>query len=183
MFAERKIETEIVEGCLRNDRKSQKQLYYRYCNAMFTVALRILKNEDDANDALQDAFIQIFQNIKSFRGESTIGAWIKTIVIRSALKKLKNIVFHEEIDEKLHNTMGSENHILSGEYIEKMIMSLPAGYRTVFLLVEVEGYAHKEVAEILNISEGTSKSQLFFAKKHLKSLLENLVHSDYERRI
>ena len=89
MFIERETEIELVEGCVGNHRKAQKQLYYKYCNAMFTVAYRILKNEDDANDALQDAFIQIFKDIKSFRGEATIGAWIKTIVIRSALKKFK----------------------------------------------------------------------------------------------
>jgi RNA polymerase sigma factor (sigma-70 family) len=180
-----KQETEIklldlIEGCKRNERIAQKRLYYKYCNAMYTISLRMLKNEDDAHDALQDAFIQVFKGIKSFRGESTIGAWIKTIVIRSALSKLKRDIFHvhEEIDERIHSNTDAQSPELSSEYIEKVIMTLPTGYRTVFLLIEVEGYTHKEVAEMLNISEGTSKSQLFSAKKLLKTLLKDLLYEE-----
>jgi RNA polymerase sigma factor (sigma-70 family) len=176
MFQERETEIELVEGCVINDRKAQKRLYYKYCNAMYTIAFRILKNEDDADDALQEAFIQIFKDISTFRRESTIGAWIKTIVIRSALRKLKKNVFTEELDDKTLNIPDQQSCALTSEYIEKKIMSLPPGYRTVFLLIEVEGYSHKEVAEILNISEGTSKSQLFYAKRHLRVLLKDLVY-------
>jgi len=176
MFKERETEIELVEGCIRNDRKAQKKLYYKYCNAMYTIALRILKNDDDADDALQEAFIQVFKDINTFRRESTIGAWIKTIVIRSALRKLKKNVFIEEINDNTLNIPDQQSCALTGEYIEKKIMSLPPGYRTVFLLIEVEGYSHKEVAEMLNISEGTSKSQLFYAKRHLRALLKELVY-------
>lgn len=175
MFQERETEIELVEGCISNDRKSQKRLYYKYCNAMYTIALRILKDEDDASDALQEAFIQVFKDIKTFRRESTIGAWIKTIVIRSSLRKIKKNVF-EEINDNTLNIPDQQSCALTGEYIEKQIMSLPTGYRTVFLLIEVEGYSHKEVAEILNISEGTSKSQLFYAKRQLRALLKDLVY-------
>ena len=180
MFIKQEPEIELadlIEGCKRNVRDAQKRIYYQYCNAMYSIALRILKNEDDANDVLQDAFIRVFKNIKSFRGESTIGAWIKTIVIRTSLDKLKKNVFysHEVIDEKVINKIvdSQESHI-SAEFIEKVIMTLPTGYRTVFLLIEVEGYSHKEVAEMLNITEGTSKSQLFSAKKLLRTLLKDL---------
>lgn len=176
MFLERETEVELLEGCLNNDRKAQKKLYYKYCNAMYSIAFRILKNEDDASDALQEAFIQIFKDLKTFRGESTIGAWIKTIVIRSSLRKLKKNVFQEEIDERTMDIPGQNSCTLTSEYIEKTIMSLPTGYRTVFLLIEVEGYTHKEVAEMLKISEGTSKSQLFYAKKHLRNLLKDLMY-------
>jgi RNA polymerase sigma-70 factor (ECF subfamily) len=176
MFKERETEIELVEGCIRNDRKAQKKLYYKYCNAMYTIALRILKNEDDADDALQEAFIQVFKDINTFRRESTIGAWIKTIVIRSALRKLKKNVFIEEINDNTLNIPDQQSCALTGEYIEKTILSLPPGYRTVFLLIEVEGYSHKEVAEMLKISEGTSKSQLFYAKRHLRALLKELVY-------
>jgi RNA polymerase sigma factor (sigma-70 family) len=176
MFIERETEIELVEGCVRSDRKAQKRLYYKYCNAMYTIAFRILKNEDDADDALQEAFIQIFKDIRTFRGESTIGAWIKTIVIRTALRKIKKNAFHEEIDDRTLNIPGQQSCTLTGEYIEKVIMSLPTGYRTVFLLIEVEGYSHKEVAAMLHISEGTSKSQLFYAKKHLRVLLKDLAY-------
>src|SRR5271157_181759 len=140
MFQERETEIELVEGCVRNDRKAQKKLYYKYCNAMYTIALRILKDEDDADDALQEAFIQVFKDISTFRRESTIGAWIKTIVIRSALRKIKKNVFIEEINDNTLNIPDQQSCALTGEYIEKQIMSLPPGYRTVFLLIEVEGY-------------------------------------------
>jgi RNA polymerase sigma-70 factor (ECF subfamily) len=97
-------------------------------------------------------------------------------VIRSALRKLKKNVFIEEINDNTLNIPDQQSCALTGEYIEKKIMSLPPGYRTVFLLIEVEGYSHKEVAEMLNISEGTSKSQLFYAKRHLRALLKELVY-------
>ena len=179
MFIKKEPEIELanlIEGCKHNKREAQKCLYNKYCNAMYSIALRMLKNEDDAHDVLQDAFINVFKKIKSFRGESTIGAWIKTIVVRTALDKIKKDVFysHEEIDEKIiNNTSVSNESHLSAEYIEKVIMSLPTGYRTVFLLIEVEGYTHKEVAEMLNVTEGTSKSQLFSAKKILRTLLKD----------
>lgn len=176
MFLERETEVELLEGCLQNDRKAQKKLYYKYCNAMYSIAFRILKDEDEASDALQEAFIQVFKDLKTFRKESTIGAWIKTIVIRTALRRLKKNVFTQEIDERTMNMPSQSSCSLTSEYIEKTILSLPTGYRTVFLLIEVEGYTHKEVAEMLNISEGTSKSQLFYAKRHLRSLLKDLMY-------
>jgi RNA polymerase sigma factor (sigma-70 family) len=176
MFLERETEVELLEGCLKNDRKAQKKLYYKYCNAMNSIAFRILKDEDDASDALQEAFIQVFKDLKTFRGESTIGAWIKTIVIRTALRKLKKNGFTQEIDERTMQLPAQNSCSLTSEYIEKTILSLPTGYRTVFLLIEVEGYTHKEVAEMLHISEGTSKSQLFYAKRHLRNLLKDLMY-------
>jgi len=176
MFLERETEVELLDGCLKNDRKAQKKLYYKYCNAMYSIAFRILKDEDDASDALQEAFIQIFKDLKTFRGESTIGAWIKTIVIRTALRRLKKNIFTEEIDDRSMNIPAQNSCSLTSEYIEKTILSLPTGYRTVFLLIEVEGYTHKEVAEMLKISEGTSKSQLFYAKRHLRNLLKDLMY-------
>ena len=176
MFLERETEVELLEGCLQNVRKAQKKLYYKYCNAMYSIAFRILKNEDDASDALQEAFIQVFKDLKTFRKESTIGAWIKTIVIRTALRKLKKNVFTEEMNDRTINMPAQNSCTLTNEYIEKTILALPTGYRTVFLLIEVEGYSHKEVAEMLKISEGTSKSQLFYAKKHLRNLLKDLMY-------
>jgi RNA polymerase sigma-70 factor (ECF subfamily) len=168
------LELDIIEGCIRNDRKSQKNLYNKYCNAMYTITYRILNDKDNANDALQDAFIQVFKDIDKFRKESTLGAWIKTIVIRTALRKLKSERFTEQLDENEHDIAITIPNSLTGEYLEKAILSLSSGYRTVFLLVEVEGYSHKEVANELNISEGTSKSQLFHAKRLLKEKLESL---------
>lgn len=164
----------IIKGCRQNRRKAQKQLYELYCDAMYTTAFRILKNVEEAEDALQEAFLDVFRHISSFRGDSTIGAWIKTIVVRRSLKKLKGLRFTENIDENGSEVPPDYLDDLSGEYLEQMILSLPEGYRTVFLLVEVEGYKHKEAGEMLGISESGSKSQLSRAKQLLRKKIEKI---------
>jgi RNA polymerase sigma-70 factor (ECF subfamily) len=164
-------EREIVDGCLAEDRFAQKELYERYKDAMFTISYRIAGDFGLAEEILQDAFIKIFRGLKGFRFESTLGAWIKIIVIRTAYSRIKKKVQFDPIE-----FAGKDNAIyisnkLDTEYLEKAIMELPKGYRTVFWLVEVEGYPHKEVSEMLGISEGTSKSQLFYAKNKLREKL------------
>ncbi|MCF8235899.1 MAG: RNA polymerase sigma factor [Bacteroidales bacterium] len=151
-------------------------MYDRYCDAMFTIAYRMVKDQDLANDVLQTAFIQVFKDIKQFRGQSTIGAWIKTIVVRSAIRQLKkenNMLCLDVVHPNGENISWPEE--MRGDDLEQAILSLPAGYRTVFLLVEVEGYKHNEVAEMLGISEGTSKSQLYRAKKQLQVALKDFI--------
>lgn len=168
-------ENELLQGCLRNERTAQRQLYEQYKRAMYTVAFRILNDADHAHDALQDGFIEVFKNIESFKGQSTIGAWIKVIVVRKALAKLKAEQKFETLDTDQHDSPVAWPDTLTAQYLDKAIRELPAGYRSVFTLIEVEGYAHKEVAEMLNISESTSKSQLFHAKKQLQKKLSELV--------
>ena len=146
-------------------------LYDRYSNAMYTTAFRIINDRDLANDAIQEAFIQVFKILGQFEHRSTLGSWIKMIVIHASLKILKKqrrIAF-VDLTDNIEHIIWEEP--MSGEHLEKAILSLPSGYRTIFLLIEVEGYKHKEVAKMLNISEGTSKSQLFHAKKYLKKML------------
>lgn len=168
-----KTEPELVKACIDNDRLAQKALYERYQRAMYTLAYRIMGNFEDANDVLQEAFVKIFRGLPSFRGESTLGAWIKTIVVRTAFSKLrKEKRFFEPVDHLAANMTLDWGHRLDADYLEKAILALPEGYRTVFVLVEVEGYSHKEVAALLDISEGTSKSQLFYAKRKLRELLK-----------
>ncbi|MFK5854631.1 MAG: sigma-70 family RNA polymerase sigma factor [Bacteroidota bacterium] len=166
-------EFNLVERCLDNDRKAQKELYHKYCNAMYSSAYRILKDRDLASDALQEAFIHVFKILGQFQFRSTLGSWIKTIVIHASLKILKKqraITIVDLSDNIKHVTW---NDPMSGEHLEKAILALPAGYRAIFLLIEVEGYKHREAAEMLNISEGTSKSQLFHAKKYLRNLISS----------
>jgi len=163
-------ERDLIQGCSRNERYAQHELYNRYCDAMFTTSYRILSNRDDAHDALQDAFIQVFRDITQFRMESTLGAWIKTIVVRASLRLLRkkrslDLTALNEIKEDISLHIPDA---MSGEYLEKAILSLPDGYRAVFLLTEVEGYSHAETAQMLGIAEGTSKSQLHHAKSLLK---------------
>jgi len=165
-------EHKLIAACKANDRLAQQLLYNRYANAMFTISYRITKDRDLAADVLQEAFVRVFHYIHSFRGESTLGAWIRTIVVRSALaiikKEKKGLSFDlSEVYES--STILNFSH--DTDYLEKAIFSLPSGYRTVFLLIEVEGYTHQDVADLLGVSVGTSKSQLFYAKKRLRELI------------
>lgn len=143
---------------------------------MYTAAYRITADFELANDVLQEAFIKIFRHLKSFRKESTLGAWIKTIVVRTALSRIRKEKRTESIEEHhLKDQIVDWGHHIDADYLEKAIQNLPSGYRTVFVMIEVEGYAHKEVAEMLNISVGTSKSQLFYAKRKLREALAPFV--------
>lgn len=165
----------MLAACLAHDRPAQYQLYQRYKTAMFSCALRVLNDRALAQDALQDAFVQVFQQLASFRQQSPLGAWIRTIVLRQALASLRREQRMEVYDTERHpEPVVAWHDSLTGEALEKAIGELPAGYRAVFCLIEVEGYAHREVAELLNISEGTSKSQLFHAKRLLQRKLHHL---------
>jgi RNA polymerase sigma-70 factor (ECF subfamily) len=169
-------ELELLDGCMQHDRNAQRALYNKYKDAMYTLLVRMFNDEEDAADALQEAFIEVFRSLKNYRGASSLGAWIKTIVIRSALCKQKTIRPFEPMSEFIQDHQPIVWDVnLTGEYLEKAIQKLPAGYRNVFLLVEVEGYTHREVAKILGIAEGTAKSQLFQAKKMLQRLLKDLM--------
>lgn len=169
-------EQRLLAGCLAQDRQAQHQLYLRYKTAMFSAALRILGGSRDlAQDALQEGFIDVFQSLGSFRQQSTLGAWIKTIVVRRAVRTLRQEQRMEVYDLGQHpEPLVAWHDNLTGEALDQAIGELPAGYRAVFCLVEVEGYTHREVAELLSISEGTSKSQLFHAKRLLQRKLQFL---------
>ena len=165
-------ETDLVQSCLKNDRLAQKNLYDKYKKAMYSLSYRITGDFESANDVLQDAFVKVFRGLPSFRGDSTLGAWIKTIVVRTAYSYLrKEKIFLEDIDSLSRPPKIDWGHYLDSEYLEQAILSLPEGYRMVFVLIEIEGYTHKEVASMLGISEGTSKSQLFYSKKKLREIL------------
>ncbi len=168
-------ETELITACLREDRLAQKALYEKYSQAMYTLAYRITGDFELANDVLQEGFVKVFQHLVNFRKESTLGAWIKTIVLRTALSKVKrqqNFAPEEAIPADYAVDWGD---FIEAEYLEQAINSLPPGYRTVFILIEVEGYSHQEVADLLGISTGTSKSQLFYAKKRLREALSKMM--------
>lgn len=168
-------ESELIERCIRQDRVAQKQLYELYKRAMYSAAFRILNDYDNAHDVLQDGFLEVFRDMGRFRKEATLGAWIKVIIVRKALLKLKLESRFETISADVHDSEIEWSDNLTGEYLDKAIRALPDGYRAVFTLVEVEGYGHKEVAQLLQISEGTSKSQLYHAKKMLQKKLTNLM--------
>lgn len=168
-------ESELIEGCLAQDRRAQRELYERYKGAMYTLAYRVTSDFDLANDVLQEAFLKVFRALPQFRRESTLGAWIKTIVVRTAISKVKRQPAFEELGPAHTRDWIDWGSYLDAEYLEKAIQHLPDGYRTVFVLIEIEGYQHQEVAEMLGISPGTSKSQLYYAKKRLRQMLEKFV--------
>jgi len=169
-------EQQLIEGCKAQERKAQQMLYDRYSKAMHTLAYRITGNFEDAGEALQDAFLNVFKHIEQFEGRSTLGAWIKGIVARSALGKVRrrNPAF-EAWEPSVQPERIDWNAVpLAAEYLEQAIRNLPDGYRSVFVLAAVEGYTHLEIADMLGISEGASKSQLFHAKKRLRDLLKGM---------
>jgi len=176
-------EEELIEGCKKGKRWAQAELYNRYSASMLAVSMRYCRNVSEAEDALQEAFIRIFKYVKNFKGrhEGSLSAWIKTIVVNTTLSHNRNNKKHhytEDVDD-LHVSadpvplFDDEVDVSrrKQEAIMKSMQKLPIGYRTVFNLYVVEGYTHKEIAEILGISENTSKSQLSKARKYLKKLL------------
>ncbi|MEM9526178.1 MAG: RNA polymerase sigma factor [Bacteroidota bacterium] len=169
-------EADLVEACRRQDRRAQKELYDRYSRAMYTACYRICGDFDLANDALQEGFLKVFQKLDTYRGESTVGAWMKVVIVRTALNKLRRKKVTEELPlNYADQEVDWGTTALDVEYLEKAIARLPDGYRAVFVLIEVEGYKHQEVADMLDITIGTSKSQLFYAKKKLREYLRHYV--------
>jgi RNA polymerase sigma factor (sigma-70 family) len=168
---------QLVEGCKRGDRRAQQRLYNQYSRAMYNTCLRMLKIEADAEDALQNAFLDVFTKIDSFRYESTIGAWIKRIVVNTCINHLKKrrlltTDWDESIpvpDETAPDTSEQEYQV---SRIKSAMEDLPDGYRVVFSLYLLEGYDHAEIGEILHISEATSKSQFSRAKQRVREMLE-----------
>ena len=169
------IHRDLVEDCKKGRRQAQFELYQLYSKAMFNICLRMLKNEADAEDLLQNSFIDVFTKLDTFRFQSTIGAWIKRIVVNNCINFLKKRrLYFEEIDDRIgdrEDTQVEEEPTLSVQAIKDAIFQLPDGYRVVFSLYQMEGYDHKEIAEILNVSEQTSKSQYSRARKKLRELL------------
>ncbi len=172
------LRQDLIEACKRQDRRAQKELYMSYADAMYNVAFRIVKNEEDAQDVLQNAFIEVFRNLEGFKYESTPGAWIKRIVVNKALtflKRKKRMDFSMLTEEKTQYQDDDDFVVpdsIKFELIKSAINDLPDGYRTVLVLYLLEGYDHKEIGQILGISEMTSKSQYSRAKKKLRLILE-----------
>ena len=162
---------ELVRGCLGNNRLVQRALYEKYSARLYTLIYRLISDHDASNDVLQDAFIEIFRSLATFRFESSLFTWMRTIVIRNAMSYLRKNARLQVITDEIPDQASEGSFNFTAEHLEKAILSLPAQARSVFILIEVEGYKHQEVAKILGINEGTSKSQLNYAKKLLRNRL------------
>lgn len=182
---------DIVEACKRGDRKAQFELYRLYSKAMYNISLRMLGTVENAEDVLQNSFIDVFSKLDTFRFESSIGAWIKRIVINNCINYLKKrrLEFSEltentafvPADGDASDVSGVSLSALSGSHldvgkIQKAIQQLPDGYRVVFTLYAMEGYDHEEIGSILGVTEATSKSQYSRAKAKLRDVLQSPRH-------
>ena len=170
------LHDDLIERSKVGDRLAQSELYRLYSKAMYNICYRFSNDRDDAEDILQDAFISAFANLKSYRKEASFGAWFKRIVVNKAInfvkRKKMDLLSLEEVAIDPEDVQTSDDeYILNIDKIRDGIQELPDGYRLVFSLYLLEGYDHKEISEILGITESTSKSQYLRAKKKLK---ENL---------
>lgn len=172
-------EEEIIEGCKKGNKKSQKLLFDLYSKKYYGICLRYFKNSNEAEDALQEGFIRIFNSIDKFRFEGSFEGWMRRIIVNTTLNFYKaNLKHYYNTDyDEIEETFEDDNTNYDGLTVELMletIKGLPDGYRLVFNLFEIEGYSHKEIAEMLGISINTSKSQLMKAKKVLQKKLINV---------
>lgn len=176
-------ESEIIKGCIKQDRASQKALYEMFYGKMMGVCMRYARDRDEAKDMTQEGFLKVFNNLRTFGHNGSFEGWVRRIMVNTAIDHLRRnkqylIVSTVRATDVADNTAEedeSENFMASinKEDILKAVQQLTPAYRTVFNLYVVEGYSHKQIAELLEISEGTSKSNLAKARFNLR---KNLVH-------
>lgn len=175
-------EHELVSRCLKGDTAAQRRLYEHYKVPMFRLCLRYARDWPEAEDMLQDGFVKVFTDLKNYRFEGPLGAWIRRVVLNAALmhvRKQKRLFSSESLENAINlNACNDVLDELNAQTLTQLLQKLPAGYRAVFNLYAVDGYSHSEIANMLGIDEGTSKSQLFKARRALQAMLENLMTSE-----
>lgn len=169
-------EEELIEGCARGDRRFQQALYERFAGGMYAVCCRYCTGQQEAEDVLQEAFIKVFEKVGDFRKESSLAWWIKRIVVNTALNANRSklylypMVDVQDLNEASAQADGLQAY--SHQELLEIIRALPDGCRVIFNLYAIEGYKHHEIADMLQISEGTSKSQYARARALLRERLE-----------
>jgi len=169
-------EQSIIAGCLHNDAASQKELYNKYSPKMLSVSYRFAHNREDAEDILQEAFIKVFSQIHTFQNKGAFEGWIRRIVVHTCINFLKkNKKFSENVDIAYATTIYVKEEtvpsIMQAKQVVECIKLLPLGYKTVLNLYAIEGYSHKEIGNLLDIEESTSRSQYTRAKAMLETIL------------
>ncbi len=167
------INAPLIEECRQGSARAQFRLYNQYSKAMYNLAYRILNNREDAEDILQEAFVDCFRNLNTFRFESTFGAWLKKILVNKCINQLKKKKIDLTLCENLPVDIYEEDADVTYDTtkIFKGIEKLPDGYRVILTLYLLEGYDHQEIAQILGITESTSKSQYSRAKDKLRNII------------
>lgn len=169
-------EDAILQGCIQNDALAQRELYTRFSAKMLSVCYRFAHNREDAEDMLQEGFIKVFSQIHTFQSKGAFEGWIRRIMVHTCINNLKkNKKFNESVDI-IHATgvvirEDSVPSIVQAKQIVECIRLLPIGYRTVLNLYAIEGYSHKEISDMLDIEESTSRSQYTRAKQMLEDIL------------
>lgn len=175
-------DADFIDGCARGDRKIQYELYQRFAPKMYGVCLRYAGKVEEAEDILQEGFIKVFRKIDSFRGDGSFEGWVRRIFVNTAIEHFRKKNYLQPITEYEENTIEGKYLSVLDSLAEKdiiqLVQQLSPGYRTVFNMYVVEGYTHKQIADILGISEGTSKSQLSRAK----IILQEMVKTHLEKR-
>lgn len=171
------FQIDIIEQCKNNDRRAQMTLYKQYCQAMFYVAMRYLKNENDAEDVLQESFIKAFQKIHQFKGDVSFGVWLKKIVIHKSIdfikaKQLKTVALEESYMQVVEDGDWNVDDGVRVKQVLQAISDLPVKYRFVVQLYLVEGYDHGEISTILKITPTACRTRLLRGKGQLKELLK-----------
>lgn len=167
-------EKQLIKACVNNDSKAQRLLYEKYDARFFAVCKRYFTDIQQAEDALVKGFLKIFQNLQNYSFEGSFEGWMRRIMINECLMELrKNKIFHLNVDDYSSSISSNQeaSQQIEEEDVMKLLDYLPEGCRLVFTLYVIEGYKHKEIAESLGITEGTSKSQLNLAKTKLKGML------------
>lgn len=164
----------FVQECLKGNSKAQKALFDKFAPKMLAVCLRYMKNVEQAEDALQDGFIKVFRNLKSYKNTGALEGWIRRIVVNSCLdelKKSKKLLLNvqvEEVEYKLEAEDFTAEKMMADDLM-KLVQNMPEGYRVIFNMYAIEGYAHQEIANQLGISESTSKTQYLRARAYLQN--------------
>lgn len=181
-------EEEIVKGCLRGEAGSQKALYELYAGRMMSLCLRYMGNRQEAEDVFQEGFVRVFEKLGQFSGTGSLGGWVRMVMVNTALiqlRKNQKARFEESLEGEIQRSSGDPDALSTISHAELMelIGAMPSGYRTVFNLFAVEGYGHKEISEMLGISENTSKTQFLKARNFLsKKLSERELSGNDGRR-
>jgi RNA polymerase sigma factor (sigma-70 family) len=171
---------DVIEGCIKNKRKAQIELYNHYASSLLSVSMRYVADKSEAEDILQESFLKILNNIKEYEGKGHFENWMRKIVINTAITyfhKEKKHYYHEEIenvkDYEIQFQLSPEKEFEANE-LNELLTKMPDGYRIVFNMFAIEGYKHKEIAEKLNIDENTSKTQFLRAKNWIIKEMKKL---------
>ncbi len=168
---------DIIKGCLKNRRKAQKQLYDLFSAKMYGICMRYAKNHHDAQDILQDGFINVFANLQNYKNKGSFEGWIRRIMINAAIQKYREKISNlgvNTLDNELdYNEQTVEYDKLELNELIEIIQSLPSQYRIVFNMFAIEGYSHKEISETLKISDNTSRTNYSRARNILRNKLKS----------